>query len=55
MKSLREHIKNGLSAMHGWTIDFCGGWCPDCTFVDYCNTKDDIWTKKELDIERSKR
>ena len=52
---MRELFKEGFHAMPGWTIDFCSGWCPDCAFVDYCETSDDIWTKEELEIERSKR
>ena len=51
---LREHFNEGFYAMPGWTIDFCSGWCPDCAFADYCDAKNDIWTKKELEEERKK-
>ena len=51
---LRDHFKEGFYAMPGWTIDFCSGWCPDCAFVDYCKSKDDIWTKEKLEAEREK-
>ena len=52
---LRELFKEGFHAMPGWTLDFCSGWCPDCAFVDYCKTKDDIWSKEELEAERRKQ
>ena len=45
---LRKQFKVGFHSMPGWTIDFCSGWCPDCAFVDYCKTKDDIWDDDEL-------
>ncbi len=52
---LHEQFKEGFYAMSGWTIDFCTGWCPDCAFVDYCKTKEDIWTKEELEAERRRQ
>ena len=52
--ALKEHFKDGFHALPGWNIDFCSGWCPDCAFVDYCKSKDDIWTPEELEKERSK-
>ena len=54
-KELREQFKEGFFAMPGWTIDFCTGWCPDCAFAEYCKSKDDIWTKEELEAERKKQ
>ncbi|MCF6242957.1 MAG: hypothetical protein L3J74_16640 [Bacteroidales bacterium] len=51
---LRNHFKEGFHSIPGWVIDFCSGWCPDCAFVDYCSTKDDIWTKDELEKEKAK-
>lgn len=51
---LCSHFKDGFHSMPGWTIDFCSGWCPDCAFVEYCNAKDDYWTKEELEKERRK-
>jgi hypothetical protein len=53
-EALREHFKEGFCAMPGWVIDFCSGWCPDCVFVDYCNSWNDTWTKEELERERKK-
>ncbi len=52
--ALREQFKDGFYAMPGWFIDFCDGWCPDCTFSDYCKTKDDVWTPEELETEKKK-
>ena len=49
---LREQFKEGF--MPGWTIDFCSGDCPSCAFVDYCSSKDDTWSKEELDAARKK-
>ena len=34
--------------------DFCTGWCPGCRILDFCDTKDDIWTEEELENERRK-
>lgn len=51
---LREHFKEGFRASPGWVIDFCDGWCPDCAFVNYCESSKDIWTKEELEAERRK-
>jgi len=48
-EQLREHFKEGFHAMQGWNIDFCDGDCPSCAFVDYCVTKNEIWSKEELD------
>lgn len=51
---LRELFTEGFHKMPGWTLDFCSGWCPDCAFADYCSSKDDIWSKEELEAERRK-
>jgi len=53
-EQLREHFKEGFHAMPGWNIDFCDGDCPSCAFLEYCTTKDDIWSKEELDKAKSK-
>ena len=53
-EQLREHFKEGFHSSPGWVIDFCDGWCPDCAFADYCTTKDDIWSKEEMEIEKKK-
>ena len=41
----------------GWRchVNGCGGDCPSCFQLDYCDLKDDIWPKEELDAERLKR
>ncbi len=51
---VRKLFNEGFKSMPGWTIDFCSGWCPDCAFADYCKTKDDTWSKEELEAERKK-
>ena len=33
----------------------CGGDCPGCFQADYCEIKDEIWSKEELEAERLKR
>jgi len=52
---LRAQFRDGFFAMPGWNIDFCNGWCPDCAFADYCNTKDEIWSAEDLEAERRKK
>ena len=39
---LREHFKEEFNSFPGWTIDFCSGSCPDCAFLDYCESWKDI-------------
>jgi len=39
---LRKYLKEGLSSMSGWNIDFCDGNCGDCTFLSYCETGKEI-------------
>ena len=51
---LLKYLKDGVMELKGWTIDFCDGWCPDCAFADYCATKDEIWSKEDLEKERNK-
>lgn len=51
---IRNMFKDGFHAMPGWTIDFCSGWCPECAFADYCNSCKELWSKEELEKERSK-
>ena len=51
---LLKYLKDGIMALKGWNLDFCDGWCPDCVFADYCTTKDDIWSKEDLEAERKK-
>lgn len=53
-EQLRECFKEGFHAIPGWNIDFCSGDCPSCAFVDYCSTKDDIWSKEELEKAQAK-
>ncbi|MDD4216659.1 MAG: hypothetical protein PHZ24_04910 [Bacteroidales bacterium] len=53
-REVREHFKEGFNALPGWVIDFCSGYCPDCAFVDYCNTREETWTKEEMEEERRK-
>lgn len=52
-EAIREHFQDGFRAMPGWTIDFCSGYCPDCAFVDYCETCKESWTKDEIEDERN--
>ena len=54
-EALREHFKDGFYSSPGWVIDFCTGWCPDCAFVDYCDTSKEVWTKEELEKEQNKQ
>jgi len=35
-------------------ITGCGGYCPGCFQLNYCDLKDEIWTKEELDAELAK-
>jgi len=49
---VRKLFKDGFDKVPGLTIDFCSGWCPDCAFVDYCPSVNEIWTKEELKKER---
>lgn len=51
---IREMFKEGFMAVPGWTIDFCSGWCPDCTFVDYCDSWKENWTEEELEKEKNR-
>jgi hypothetical protein len=53
---VRDQFADPIHYMPGWSMhfDFCSGWCPDCKIIDYCDTKDEIWTKEELDEERRK-
>lgn len=37
-EEIREMFRDGFRAVPGWTIDFCSGWCPECKFVDYCDS-----------------
>ncbi|MBI4645699.1 MAG: hypothetical protein HY738_03640 [Bacteroidia bacterium] len=41
----------------GWTthLDGCGGDCPGCFQVEYCNNKNDVWEPEELETERKRR
>jgi len=41
----------------GWMchITGCGGDCPSCFQLDYCEFKNEIWTKEELETELPKR
>jgi len=54
---LRDEFEDDFFYMHGFhtTIDFCSGWCPECKIADFCTSKDEIWTKEELDVEKSKQ
>ncbi len=51
---LRREFIEGINSFPGWTIDFCSGWCPDCAFLDYCDSWKDTWTKEELEKNRKK-
>jgi hypothetical protein len=51
---LRERFKEGFHASPGWVIDFCTGWCPDCAFIDYCDSWQDTWTLEKIEEERAK-
>lgn len=51
---IRKMFKEGFSNMPGWVIDFCSGWCPDCAFVDYCDSSKETWTSEELEKEKKK-
>lgn len=51
---IRELFIEGFYEMTGWTMDFCSGYCPDCSFLEYCDTAADCWTKEELEEERSR-
>lgn len=51
-REIRELFKEGFCAMPGWVMDFCTGYCPDCAFVDYCDTSKEIWTDEEMEEER---
>ncbi len=50
-----EYLHEPVTDFPGLHIDGCSGWCPDCFQADYCKTKDEIWTKEELERERRKR
>ena len=41
----------------GWAchVHGCGGDCPGCFQADYCEIKDEIWSKEELEAECLKR
>lgn len=41
----------------GWMchVNGCGGDCPSCFQADYCQIKDDIWSREELEAERLRR
>ncbi len=39
----------------GWVIDGCSGDCPSCFQIDYCSSKDDIWSPDELSAEIERR
>jgi len=53
---LVEELQEKFTIIPGMTLhlDGCSGWCPDCFQVDYCDVKDDIWTKEDLERERKK-
>ena len=36
-------------------LDGCTGYCPDCFQLDYCDVKDEIWSKEEIERERKKK
>jgi len=52
-REIRELFIEGFNAMPGWVMDFCSGYCPDCAFVDYCETCKESWTKDEIQDERN--
>lgn len=54
---VRDEFASDIHYMPGWsmTFDFCAYWCPDCKIADYCENKDEIWTKEELEEERRKK
>jgi len=41
----------------GWVthIDGCGGWCPSCFQLDYCDIWQETWTKEEIEKERKEK
>jgi len=53
---VEEELESEIEVVPGMTthIDGCDGWCPDCFQADYCETKDQIWTKEEFERERKK-
>lgn len=50
---IREMFKEGFNAFPGWVIDFCSGCCPECAFVDYCDSSKEIWTEEDMEKERN--
>ncbi len=54
---LVEELQEKFTIIPGMELhlDGCSGWCPDCFQVDYCDAKDDFWTREELERERNKK
>ncbi len=36
-------------------LDGCTGYCPDCFQLDYCDVKDEFWSKGEIEREQRKK
>jgi|GEM_PF-1296755 len=53
-KLIDEMITVPMSKNSHFHLDACGGWCPDCFVVDYCDSVWETWTKEELERERRK-
>ena len=54
---VRDQFADPIHYMPGYSMDFdfCIAWCPECKITEYCTLKDEIWTKEELEEERSKK
>jgi len=54
---IRDEFADPIHYMPGYSMhyDFCSGWCPECRIIDYCKTKDELWSKEELEEERRKK